>query len=202
MTIHDKVKAFLAAEQLPAGYTRLQYLESGGQQYINTQIIPTLNTSFETEIADISNLTYSLFGVKNGTLTTTNSGFGVLLNNSKFGFFRNGHSLECINQDKNFHYYYLSNNDAILDGVHYSFAAHDEPINISRPMYVFGFNHVTAYDKSERVKYVKIFENGILTRYLIPARRNSDNVLGMYDKVSDTLFTNSGSGSFTAGPDA
>jgi hypothetical protein len=35
----------------------------------------------------------------------------------------------------------------------------------------------------------------------IPARRNSDDEIGMYDLVSNTFFTNSGSGSFIAGPD-
>jgi len=34
---------------------------------------------------------------------------------------------------------------------------------------------------------------------LVPVRRNSDNVLGMYDTVSDTFFSNQGDGTFTAG---
>ena len=35
---------------------------------------------------------------------------------------------------------------------------------------------------------------------LVPARRNSDGVLGMYDTVSNTFFTNKGTGEFIAGP--
>ena len=35
---------------------------------------------------------------------------------------------------------------------------------------------------------------------LVPARRDSDNAVGLYDRVSDTFFTNQGSGSFVAGP--
>jgi hypothetical protein len=31
-------------------------------------------------------------------------------------------------------------------------------------------------------------------------RRKSDNVLGLYDRLSATFYTNSGSGTFEAGP--
>jgi len=36
---------------------------------------------------------------------------------------------------------------------------------------------------------------------LRPARRDSDGVIGMYDLVSRTFKTNSGSGAFIAGPE-
>ena len=32
---------------------------------------------------------------------------------------------------------------------------------------------------------------------MIPAKRKSDNVIGLYDMVSRQFFTNSGTGSFT-----
>jgi hypothetical protein len=51
-----------------------------------------------------------------------------------------------------------------------------------------------------RLYYTKMWKNGTLVRYLIPAKRNSDNVVGMYDTVSKTFFTNAGSGAFIAGP--
>ena len=34
----------------------------------------------------------------------------------------------------------------------------------------------------------------------IPAVRNSDSKVGMYDNVNDIFYENAGSGSFTAGP--
>lgn len=37
---------------------------------------------------------------------------------------------------------------------------------------------------------------------MVPAVRTADNVAGMYDLESDTFYTNNGSGSFTAGPNA
>lgn len=43
--------------------------------------------------------------------------------------------------------------------------------------------------------------NNAIARQMYPCYRLSDNVAGMYDKVSGTFFTNSGSGTFTVGPD-
>ena len=34
---------------------------------------------------------------------------------------------------------------------------------------------------------------------ICPAKRDSDDVVGMYDLVSNTFFTNAGSGSFSYG---
>ena len=53
-----------------------------------------------------------------------------------------------------------------------------------------------------RVYNVKMYNDGNLELNLIPAQRNSDNVLGMWDTVGKTFYTNAASGSFTAGPDA
>ncbi len=44
-------------------------------------------------------------------------------------------------------------------------------------------------------------EDGVLVMNLIPARRNQDSVVGMYDTVSGTFFENAGTGVFQAGPD-
>ena len=46
-----------------------------------------------------------------------------------------------------------------------------------------------------------IRENGVLVMNLIPARRNSDNVVGMYNTVTGEFILPSGTGTFTAGAD-
>lgn len=43
------------------------------------------------------------------------------------------------------------------------------------------------------------YQNNVLVGDFIPAIRNSDNVVGMYDAVSGTFYTNAGTGNFTAG---
>lgn len=43
--------------------------------------------------------------------------------------------------------------------------------------------------------------SGNAIRNFVPCYRKSDSVVGLYDTVSDTFFTNAGTGSFTAGPE-
>lgn len=50
-----------------------------------------------------------------------------------------------------------------------------------------------------RVYYYKHYENGSLKCNLIPCYRKSDNVIGMYDLVSNTFKINELSGTFTKG---
>jgi hypothetical protein len=45
-----------------------------------------------------------------------------------------------------------------------------------------------------------IYNGGQLVRNFIPAKRRSDNIVGLYDAVNKQFYTNAGSGSFTAGP--
>lgn len=67
-------------------------------------------------------------------------------------------------------------------------------------MYVF------AQDSSNtsfgmKMYELKVYDDNTLSRNMIPAKRNSDWVLGMYDLVNDTFYTNAGSGTFTAWPE-
>jgi len=45
----------------------------------------------------------------------------------------------------------------------------------------------------------KIYDSDTLIRDFIPARRKSDNVLGLYDNIEHRFFTNDGNGTFLAG---
>lgn len=49
------------------------------------------------------------------------------------------------------------------------------------------------------IEYCKLYANGTLIRDYLPAKRNSDGVLGMYDQLNDQFYTNGGSGSFSYG---
>ena len=47
--------------------------------------------------------------------------------------------------------------------------------------------------------YVKIWENDVQIRNMLPCYRKSDNVVWMYDTINDVFYTNAGSGSFLYG---
>lgn len=55
---------------------------------------------------------------------------------------------------------------------------------------------------SLKVYNFKLYNGTTLQRNFIPVKRNSDNVLGLYDTVNSKFYTNSGTGTFTAGDEA
>ena len=48
-----------------------------------------------------------------------------------------------------------------------------------------------------KVARCSIYENGVLVRNYLPAVRNSDSEIGFLETVSDTFYTNQGSGTWT-----
>ena len=65
-----------------------------------------------------------------------------------------------------------------------------------------GWNFLLSrYSESITIYYCKIYDNDVLIRDFIPAKRKSDNAIGMYDKETETFFTNAGTGEFIAGPE-
>ena len=48
--------------------------------------------------------------------------------------------------------------------------------------------------------HYKLYENDVLVRDFVPARRDTDGAIGVYDKVTNTFLGNSGTGTFIAGP--
>ena len=45
----------------------------------------------------------------------------------------------------------------------------------------------------------QIYDGNNKIRDFIPAKRNSDNVIGLYDKLNNKFYTNSGTGTFLSG---
>lgn len=64
-------------------------------------------------------------------------------------------------------------------------------------LFIFTWNKSGTKQKSAKKYGVKFFFDDVLTFNGIPAKRKSDNVIGMYDMVSRQFFTNAGTGSFS-----
>ena len=60
-------------------------------------------------------------------------------------------------------------------------------------------NTTSAVGVNKYYYYMKIYNNSTLVRDLHPAKRLSDNAIGMYDTVSGGFFENAGTDDFTAG---
>ena len=70
--------------------------------------------------------------------------------------------------------------------------------------YIFGRNNDGTLGNQPagmNFYYLQIYMDGVLVRDFVPCYRKSDDVIGMYDLVSNSFFTNAGSGAFEKGDD-
>lgn len=190
------------AEPLPAGYTRLEYIESDGRQYIDTAYFPCELTRVVTAITPTSG-------------NTTNGVFGGRTDNNVSTF-----SLWCVNgvfrTDFDTNSQHVTTDVKVETGVRVevdkdrgttklgskTFTQTGTAFRAANSMHVFAVNpdSKARYFRG-RIETFSIYESGLLEHELVPARRASDGAVGMYDTVAGAFLANSGTGSFKAGPD-
>lgn len=187
---------------LPSEYQQVDYIESTGTQYIDTDIIPDVNTKLETNFAITDNSVLNYMG----SALNNNNGF------FEFGMTGTGQAsaLFSVNSgdgaiisdyaDTNYHTYYVSNGLQKVDEVegNNSIASFNDTM---LSIYLFR-RHIewegTSYCYA-KLKYCKIWQGENIVRDFIPCYRKSDNAIGLYDLVSNTFFTNAGTGTFSKG---
>ncbi len=192
---------------LPTGYTALEYIESTGTQYIDTGIVPNNNTGIHVKFNRQVNGDQVVVGVITSVLAKN------LYINPAGGFYvpfaENYGTAYVEDAVNNFDYdvkmNYMNDRQRYVHSVsgEYNLAITKTLVTPQHTLYVFASNTSTdeaGWGFKGRVYYMEITNNQTLVQNLIPARRNSDNEVGMYDTVTNTFFTNSGTGDFVAGP--
>ena len=182
--------------RVPGGFTELEYLESTGTQYIDMNITVKANTLAEFEYqytaTDVPNF---VFGQIAGY------GHSVMGYRSwQMWWFVRADGLSLIDSSKH-KVEFKSDGHVYLDG---NVVAHRGEFAGIQNLTILLFaerNDEGAIHKGK----VKIFnftlkEGDIVVRNFIPAKRNSDGVLGMWDTITQTFFTNDGTGTFVGGP--
>lgn len=203
---------------LPNGYTRLDYLESTGTQCIDTGVrLTSDNVIYEWEAKDNgASGDTSLFGSEHNLSATGQDNrlfSGILHGRNAYRCAYIG-STQCRtmgynSSDNLFHSWILnidSNHTASLtkDNIQVGNISWSSELNKNDTIALYcnhGGSNWLGQKASVAFRYFKITDNGNLVFNGIPARRNSDNTLGIYDTVSNTFKTNVGTGAFVAGPD-
>jgi len=185
-------------------YTKVDYIQSSGTQYINTNYAVSSNTTkieIEYQFININNSYNCLFGYE------TNSSNRFMLRHNRnatndLTFFTPSYVGKTVN--------YATKNKIIIDisngRVDINGSTSSLTINInssSSNFFLFGLNYrgnfASDNASSVRIYSFKVYEGTTLKRDLIPCYRNADNVIGMYDDANDVFYTNAGSGTFTSG---
>ncbi len=192
---------------LPSGYTELEYIESSGTQYIDTGINATGNLDIQAtvKILSMDSSISGLFGARNISNNSTLDAvwLGVSTSRTLWLYNNNTTNNHLPVWDTNKWYdVHTINGDLYLDA---SKIATYETATFSGPLiYLFSSNNGGSIQKGGgnfQFSSFKIKQNNTLVQDLIPAKRDSDGEIGMYDTVSNTFFTNAGTGTFTAGPE-
>jgi hypothetical protein len=196
----------------------LEYIESTGTQYIDTGFVYDNNTRVVWDMqmtAQIPSSESNNSGVGWVNTNYERLGFTIRGANSTLYLYKaysaNGNPagdtrLSTIQVHNNRHVIEINSpiNKAYVDGVEYTFdpAVGDINNDYNLTLPLFAWLGDTGYREYfiGRMYSVKIYDNGTLARNLIPAKCNSDNVVGLYDTVNGVFYTNSGTGSFIAGP--
>lgn len=207
---HIKVK-----KELPSEYTQLSYIENIGEHYIDTEIyapdIREIECKFNFTSMDTGTYNHIIFsGYKSGE---TWYNFGLRKSNSEVLQFSYGTINKSILSNpvtaKDYDFSWNNNRRTVkIDGIAYE--NFETAWHSSRPkdvnMYIFaahtmnsGVESIGSYAKA-KLYYMNLYDiNGTALRMYIPAKRNSDNAVGLYDFVSGNFYIGSGSDALIAG---
>ena len=83
----------------------------------------------------------------------------------------------------------------------YSFAESEFTTNANCCLFASMLNETTLRPFAGKIYNAKIYNGDSLVRDFVPCYRKEDNVIGMYDLISNTFYTNSGTGDFEKGQD-
>lgn len=203
MTLPSNLNRFGKGMRRPY-YCEVEYIQSSGTQYIDTGIIPTINTktaekgrilSIGSKTPDFvrwsGNPTYDTFGtyLANPSIVVY---YGRYQNNKAKSLpYTVGTDFEIVN-DINEIIFNNSVNPVTRDNTGWT--------NTTYTLYLFAGNNMgnVSFFTDMRMYYYKVWDNGILLRDMIPVL-DWNMTACMYDRVSNKLFYNKGTGDFTTG---
>lgn len=181
--------------RLPTGYQEVEYIESTGTQYIDTGVsyndniitelkITAINVENSIFICQKKGWSWNQYGIQfyyNNIVSTLTSSATYLYNNV------------VLNEEFEIKVYPLLSK-VIINNNEYN-----QRFNVSDNSNICLFDYSRASNNISRLHFCKIYNNETLVRNFVPCYRKSDSVIGMFDTVSETFFTNAGAGDFGKG---
>lgn len=188
----------VVGHNLPDEYQEVEYIQSGGTQYIDTGINPKIKPRVVVNMMLLNSADKDYWGNKaiDGSSYFTNFSGGILM------YYRYGKTAS-INTGvsapfNEFHEWDVS--DAIyLDKVKLYTTNNVYTYNANQSN-IYLFKSARSYGNF-RASYFILYDGDEKVREYYPCYRKSDNAIGLFDKVSNTFFPNLGSGVFIKGND-
>lgn len=198
--------------RLPVGYTEVEYIENvtPNKAYIDTGFKPNQNTKVIADFQYVTTNTHPrCFGCGpwNGLAYELNAENGITSNgvwNWKFGN-TSGWLTTGVHTDFNRHTAIIDSGKLYLDDVVIG-STTVTTFQLTDNIGLFGFIVNGSQGGTSAGEYMfgkfysfKVYDNGTLTRDLVPAKRDSDDKYGMYDIVNDVFYVSPNGNNFIGG---
>ena len=199
---------------LPQEYQEVEYIESTGTQYINTGYVTKYGDTVEIEFeyTTINNTFNFIYGATTPTNAEPVAKFGVRYYNSAYvpimeivGATYLGTSLYAFNK-KVYKMVLTSGSQKLyIDGVEVAVGTESAALPNYTALLFASNNGNNAYvdgNQSNGKLYKATIKSGsTLVRNFVPCYRKLDGVIGLYDLVNNSFYTNQGTGTFLKGAD-
>lgn len=189
---------------LPPGYTRLEYIESTGAQYINWGFIPNGDTRIVMDCQMLELGTNCYYGVANassGASSHSQTNTVTIFNGTSVRSDWYGTSVQYTGVPAGRHIMDKNKNVTYLDGA--AIITNTDSSNSSAyPVYLFARNiGNTSTDLPSKMRdwSCQAYDNGTLIRDCYPCI-NPNGVPGLYDIVNGVFYGSATSTPFVAGP--
>ena len=181
----------------------IEYLESSGTQWIDTNFIPDVNSAAHIIWSSREINAYGYFGSRSldnnsvyrfcGTTFSSGRSFTFAMTYNKWA------DNKVALQNNTIYDCYAENGKYIINGTEYSSDVISDYQGSTFYLFRYYRGNQNWHLSKMRCYSLKLYSNSVLVRDMIPVRKGQIGY--MYDKVSGELFGNSGTGNFILGND-
>lgn len=182
--------------------TPIEYIQSSGTQYINSNFIPKATTRTIMKAEPMAWSAWSaFFGTRNTSSPTASQAYiaaipaATLYRSDYFGSSLTAETptiMQITNIDKNKNI--CSFNNIMITNT-------SSTVNATTNMFLLALNDIgtAKYFLSAKLYSCQIYDGNTLVRDFIPVKTTT-NIYGLWDKVNKVFYKNAGTGTFTGGP--
>lgn len=181
-------------KRLPVEYQEVEYIESTGTQYIDTNYTPVQGDDLEFKNVTINTFKGALFSAGTGRYQLILLGFE---GDWYYKYFQGGIVPPISSSTITNGNIKVLNGNLYINNVLKAKADYGGAVNTTLNIFQRANNTSNLIGK---IGEIIISNNGIIKRDFIPCYRKSDNVAGLYDLVNNVFYTNQGTGNFIVGP--
>lgn len=194
--------------ELPSAYTQVEYIQSTGTQYIDTDVVCDNSSLYEVEFSCVPNGdSIALMGCQ----VTSSIRTMIVWFYNGYIYFSSGSDYSASSDCK---IAYTSGTkytgkftinasaktiNATVNGTVLPTYTYAGTLDTSNTVYLLNNNGQSGQNFIGQLDYIKIKKDGELTRDYIPVTANDGAIVGMYDFVTKVCYISSGSGTFIAG---